>query len=87
MGMYDEICFVCPKCKEAITFQSKAGDRTHSMYSIDNAPLSILMDLNEEGNKENLYCDHCHAQLEAPITFKIQIKETSEADNENWRTA
>lgn len=55
MGLFDSVWIACPGCGTAIEFQSKAGECTLTYYSMDDAPLKILADI--DGDSE--YCPKC----------------------------
>ena len=55
MGMYDKVWVACPKCGKNIEEQSKAGECLLIDYTINNAPLEILVDI--DGGE--LYCEPC----------------------------
>lgn len=45
MGLFDSVDIECPVCGKTIEFQSKAGDCDMTIYSLDDAPDSILFDI------------------------------------------
>lgn len=45
MGLYDGVRIKCPVCGETVEFQSKAGDCDMTIYSLEDAPDSILFDI------------------------------------------
>ena len=63
MGMFDSVFIPCPKCEKSMEIQSKAGNCSLSVYSLENAPLKILMDI--EG--EYIFCSN----PECDKTFKL----------------
>ena len=87
MGCFDTLCFQCPSCAEIISEQSKAGECSLSSYSLENAPLNIIADINYYGKKGQLYCEHCKVQLELEVRFIAtpKIKDCDEEDDD-WRT-
>lgn len=50
MGMFDSVYVACPRCGASTEFQSKAGECSLSIYSLDQAPPEILTDLYERGD-------------------------------------
>lgn len=52
MGMFDSVWVPCPKCGKKSEFQSKSGDCTLASYEIDNAPASVLADVNRHAPNE-----------------------------------
>ncbi len=75
MGMYDEVGFQCPKCKDFFIVQSKANECTLKQYSADDVPATIFGDL--VGQK--VWCDHCGCDLtiipEVIVTTKLKLVE------------
>ena len=87
MGMYDTLCFKCPACNKITTEQSKAGDCLLASYSLDNAPLEILTNINAFSKKGELYCEHCETQLELEIRFvAIPVIKEPKQEKTPWRT-
>ena len=67
MGMFDTVLFSCPKCKQTIEEQSKAGECTLRDYSSGSVPAVIAADI-----KNNyVYCKQCR------VSFIIDVKEPS----------
>ena len=64
MGMYDEVSITCSKCNKSSLFQSKSGPCTLQIFSLSNAPVTILDDLREESQLGNLHCEHCNEPIE-----------------------
>lgn len=53
--MFDRVWINCPKCGEAVEFQSKVHNCTLTDYSLETAPDIILYDI--EGDQEK--CPQC----------------------------
>lgn len=76
MGMFDSIMFTCPKCKEQIEEQSKAGECLLRVYEESAVPLDIAGDIvNSE-----LYCDNCKESfvitadnIPPPVTIQMKL--------------
>lgn len=45
MGMFDRVYVDCPHCGKAVAFQSKAGDCVLDNFTIETAPVEILLDV------------------------------------------
>jgi hypothetical protein len=45
MGMYDTVTVPCPQCGARAEFQSKSGNGTLEMFSLDDAPDDVLLDI------------------------------------------
>jgi phage FluMu protein Com len=83
MGCPDYIHVACPKCKEKITFQSKAGKCSCLDFSPDAVPMDIAMDLDGETKD----CPHCSAvvKLSIPKTTPSRIRmEVTIGTGEEW---
>jgi len=85
--MFDEVGLYCPKCGKAIVFQSKAGPCELRSYILETAPLLVLADLNSDGAKGRLYCEHCHVQIEIPIRFIVSVRAKGEGFEDEMREA
>ena len=55
MGLFDTVCFVCPKCGGRIEEQSKAGECALAEYHSENVPDYIAKDI--EGT--TVSCESC----------------------------
>lgn len=64
MSCFDTIKIYCPKCLSIIIEQSKADKCILKEYTLDNAPLKILADI--DGNEYK--CNKCG------IWFKIETE-------------
>lgn len=56
MGMFDSVYATCPRCGEAVEFQSKAGACALNSYSVNSVPPSIAEDL--AGDVEECQCGY-----------------------------
>lgn len=73
MGMYNTIHFKCPNCNGINSYQSKMGECTLSDFTVDDAPLLLIADLNDEAVKSRLYCEHCNSKLQVQVRFSVTI--------------
>ena len=48
MGMFDSVMIDCPKCGKPMEFQSKAGGCGLDVFTLENAPSEVLMDIMNE---------------------------------------
>ena len=55
MGMFDYVIVRCPKCANKIEFQSKGGECRLTTYTLANAPLNVVVDLEDRSER----CDEC----------------------------
>ena len=46
MGMFDSVFVPCPKCKTKQEFQTKSGDCILGRYTLKNAPMDVMLDIN-----------------------------------------
>jgi|JI10StandDraft_1071094.scaffolds.fasta_scaffold1811746_1 transcription elongation factor Elf1 len=65
MGMFDSVKVPCPKCGKEQLFQSKGGDCILEEYTLENAPLDVLMDINRHAPYGCLKCG---------CEFAVQVK-------------
>lgn len=56
MGLFDSVMVPCPKCGERREFQTKGGECTLTTYSLEDAPLDVLSDVNRHAP---LRCQKC----------------------------
>ncbi len=45
MGMFDSVYTPCPRCGHKTEFQSKEGECSCNVYTLDNAPTEVLIDI------------------------------------------
>lgn len=64
MGMFDSVMVPCPTCGECAEFQSKAGDCTLAVYSLDEAPADVLSDIDKQPEA----CKKCGT------VFRVKLK-------------
>jgi hypothetical protein len=70
MGLYDTVIVPCPKCGKQNDRQSKAGKCTMSEYTIDDAPLNVLMDI--DGETIRCDCGHIYSvRLHRNVSIEI----------------
>ena len=55
MGLFDSVYVDCPHCGKQVEFQSKAGDCSMSVYSLDSAPSYVVRDILNEP----MHCGAC----------------------------
>ncbi len=86
MGMYDTLRFTCPACGERTSQQSKAGPCVLGEYELSDAPLPVIADIHQDGEREELYCEHCHKRLRLSVKLaaSVQVAETGTSADE-WR--
>jgi len=63
MGMFDEIEIKCPHCGKITIEQSKASHCLLDRYNLENAPTSILEELEQCGTN----CQHCGKHIHIEI--------------------
>ncbi len=85
MGCYDTVIIKCPNCNKSFSLQSKSGRCNLVTYTIDNAPLVIIADLNEEGADGRLFCEHCSTAIEISVKFLVSVRIKDTSDIRNYR--
>jgi transcription elongation factor Elf1 len=85
MGLFDEVAIQCPNCGKTTTFQSKYGPCNCERYSLEDAPLLVIADINDEGKSGRLYCEYCEVQLEVPVRFIATVQLRGSIVNNDWR--
>lgn len=87
MGCFDTLNFTCPACGKTTSEQSKAGDCGLDNFTLANAPLLVIADINDDGKKGRLYCEHCNAQLELEVRFVVMPRvKDAETTDDDWRS-
>jgi len=71
MGCFDTLYFICPACNKITTCQSKADECLLREFSINEAPLTIILDVENDSKRGNLYCDYCEEQLELKVQYIV----------------
>ena len=64
MGMFDTVLVSCPACEETLEFQSKAGVCLLNDYSLQSAPIEVLLDILEYGEE---YCNKCQTTIQLRV--------------------
>ena len=64
MGMFDSVIVRCPNCNTEQVVQSKGGDCILAEYTLENAPLDVLTDINR----------HAPFRCGCGCEFAIQVK-------------
>lgn len=82
MGMYDSVMVNCPKCGQENEFQSKSGECLLYVYTLENCPKDVLLNVNRHSPQKCYNCGFNHeVDIEnrkaviASDDFKIQAKE------------
>jgi len=70
MGMYDEIKVPCPECGTIHLAQSKGGDCTLALYTLNEAPTDVLLDVNRHGPFQ---CERCCTRFAVKIHCVAQV--------------
>ena len=85
MGCFDTVNFTCPNCKQLTSYQSKIGGNTLSDYSLESAPILVLADVIDEGQKGRLYCEYCSEKISIKIQYLVQPTTWVEPlEDEKW---
>lgn len=56
MGCPDTVSVPCPKCSLLAEFQSKSGPCRLGLYSLDNCPANVILDINRHAP---VTCEKC----------------------------
>ena len=81
MGMFDSVCFRCPKCSGKIEVQSKEGDCNLIEFDEYEVPSKIALDIVGK----TAWCSTCKkafkvARAPIPKTVPMRLEEKSETD-------
>jgi len=74
MGVYDTLRFKCPSCGEVTSEQSKAGDCCLNYFTLKDAPLVVIADIHDDGEKDKLFCEKCNVQLRLVVRFHVEVQ-------------
>lgn len=67
MGMYDIVEVPCPKCGELFQAQSKSGACALDIYSLGDAPQSVLDNVNRHAPFE---CENCGTKFRVKLIYR-----------------
>ena len=85
MGMFNEVRLICPNCGNGFTYQSKWGECTLERFTLEDAPLSVIADVHDEGNRGRLYCEHCETALELKVRIQTDLVIKGDEIKDDWR--
>lgn len=68
MGMYDSVIVRCPNCNEEHQFQTKSGQCSLDVYTLDNCPDDVMINVNR----------HSPCRCDCGVFFEVN-KETRTA--------
>jgi DNA-directed RNA polymerase subunit RPC12/RpoP len=70
MGMFDTITIECPNCHFRKSVQSKAGPCMMMIYTKENAPVEVLLDIS----RESIKCDECGEKFRLKFEYRTKIE-------------
>jgi len=70
MGMFDEIEVPCPACGKIFLSQSKSGDCCLQRFSLHEAPLEVLGDVNRHAP---FTCVECGAVFHVTVKTHVDV--------------
>lgn len=78
MGMFDSVMFLCTECGAPIEVQSKAGECFMEVFSPDDVPTEIAVDIAGEP----VWCPKCEVEFlvktdSIPSTVECWLKKVS----------
>ena len=78
MGMFDSVMVPCPKCGELSEFQSKGGDCNLSIFTLSDAPASVLSDVNRHAPN---VCAKCGTRFAVKVVVTASSVEVDAGAN------
>lgn len=82
----DLINIQCPECKETFIFYTTLGPGEDIDFSLHDAPLICLSELNDEAKEGRVQCIHCKTYLKVPIRYCVYVtKATKMGPKILWR--
>lgn len=83
----DTLNLECPDCQSFVPVTTYKGPCESRDFSVDEAPLSILAEVNEESRHECVQCQSCGMQIALVIKFIAYEKQLTiqRQSNRKWR--
>lgn len=81
----DTLYLNCPGCEESFKVTTYKGPNTDQIFHLDNAPLSILTEVNEESKAGRIECIHCGMAIALVVRFIAYCKPLSTQQILEWR--
>jgi transcription elongation factor Elf1 len=82
MSAFDTVSLICPSCGNTTSEQSKAGPCDDNKYSLNDAPLVVIADLNEKGKDGLISCSHCKEKFEILVRFVANVSKIGRRQEE-----
>lgn len=83
----DILYLECPHCKSFVPVKTYSGDNNGTEFSVDEAPLKIIAEVNEESRKGRIQCMSCGMHLALVVKFIAYENQLSvqQQYNRKWR--
>jgi DNA-directed RNA polymerase subunit N (RpoN/RPB10) len=81
VGVYDTVMVPCPTCGERVGFQSKSGSCLLETFMLEEAPDTVLLDVNRHAP---IRCDKCGTLFAVDVSGN-RPKRTLEARSIVWK--
>jgi len=82
---HDTLILECPSCKGQFPVSTYSGDCSNSFYGIENVPLKILAEVNEESKKDKIHCIHCGLSIAVQVLYIPYVRPLSKVIREGWK--
>jgi len=80
MGLYDTLIIECPACGHESEVQVKSGPCQMQVYTKDNAPLNIILDVAGRV----LTCKECGADHKLTLEYRTKIVPSGD-EGSRWK--
>lgn len=83
----DRLNLECPGCESFVPVTTYTGPCENVDFSVDESPLAILAEVNEESREERVQCQSCGMHLALVVKFIAYEKQLSvqQRFNRKWR--
>jgi DNA-directed RNA polymerase subunit RPC12/RpoP len=80
MGMFDSVYLECPGCGHKQEVQSKAGPCEMMIYTKDNAPAEVLLDVS----REIVTCEECGEKYKIVFEYRTKVVHSGD-ESSRWK--
>lgn len=83
----DTLMLECVHCKSFIPVTTYDGPCNEEKFSVDEAPLKIIAEVNEESRKGRIQCDSCGMHIALAVRFMAYENQLSvqQQYNKKWK--
>jgi len=86
MKPYDTLILDCPDCKEQFPVLTNHGPCTYEKFGVDNAPLTMIAEVNEMSRRGEIRCIHCGYTIALHVVYAARCRALSDCCMEGWKS-